>query len=198
MPVLLSTVSVFVSWSAWLNGHPTVAPFVLAYATYEASKRHDWPLMRILSATACMVTSRKCSHESNGLFYWLSLLLPSYFCLLQWTYMQQALVEAFMVTVARMPHVEQAMLAIQEAFRPTPVVATVLTENELEYRAPLRFGRHCVHPNLETCAVCFDDVLPSSLHRHLPCQHIFHAACVDPWLLQRSAACPMCRKFCTA
>jgi hypothetical protein len=193
MPALLSVVSLIVSWGAWINGHASVAPFALAYATYETSKRYDWPVMRIMSATACIVTSRKCATQTNGLFYWLTWLMPSYFALLQWAYLQQALVESFLLAVARMPHVEEAMLAIQEALQPTAMTPSI-TELDLEMRAPLRFGRECQHGG-ETCAICYDELHPASLHRHLPCRHIFHAACVDPWLLHRSAHCPMCRKL---
>lgn len=44
-----------------------------------------------------------------------------------------------------------------------------------------------------TCAVCMDELDPAGLLRRLPCTHVFHAACIDPWLTQRSATCPVCR-----
>jgi hypothetical protein len=31
------------------------------------------------------------------------------------------------------------------------------------------------------------------LVRTLPCFHRFHAACIDPWLLLRRDACPVCQ-----
>ncbi|KAK3393512.1 hypothetical protein B0H63DRAFT_458386 [Podospora didyma] len=29
--------------------------------------------------------------------------------------------------------------------------------------------------------------------RKLPCRHLFHPICIDPWLLDFSVTCPLCR-----
>ncbi|RRT38510.1 hypothetical protein B296_00040349 [Ensete ventricosum] len=29
------------------------------------------------------------------------------------------------------------------------------------------------------------------------CKHLFHGVCIKPWLLARSATCPVCRKLLT-
>lgn len=44
-----------------------------------------------------------------------------------------------------------------------------------------------------TCPICFDDFQDGQILRILPCKHRFHALCVDPWLLNSSTHCPMCR-----
>eukprot|EP00040_Diaphanoeca_grandis_P023743 m.129620 g.129620 ORF g.129620 m.129620 type:complete len:371 (-) comp29412_c0_seq1:71-1183(-) len=41
------------------------------------------------------------------------------------------------------------------------------------------------------CAVCFEDMQGSPRCRVLPCCHVFHAECIDPWLRQRPT-CPIC------
>ena len=43
----------------------------------------------------------------------------------------------------------------------------------------------------EQCGICLD-VNEEASWRLLPCSHMFHAECVDPWLLQRGT-CPCCR-----
>lgn len=44
-----------------------------------------------------------------------------------------------------------------------------------------------------TCAVCQDDLKDGERVRTIrACQHLFHAKCLDPWLLQKGD-CPMCR-----
>ncbi|KAF2453511.1 hypothetical protein BDY21DRAFT_292890, partial [Lineolata rhizophorae] len=46
-----------------------------------------------------------------------------------------------------------------------------------------------------TCAICLDDFEPGvSQVRELPCQHIFHPDCVDPFLRDNSSLCPLCKK----
>ena len=41
-----------------------------------------------------------------------------------------------------------------------------------------------------TCLICVDDFVDGDRIRTLPCGHDFHPACIDPWLLNRSTACP--------
>ncbi|KAI8576612.1 hypothetical protein K450DRAFT_255845 [Umbelopsis ramanniana AG] len=46
----------------------------------------------------------------------------------------------------------------------------------------------------DICAVCLDQFEENiSQVRKLPCNHIFHAACIDPWLKDRSGFCPICK-----
>ncbi|KAJ0964191.1 hypothetical protein J5N97_029313 [Dioscorea zingiberensis] len=46
----------------------------------------------------------------------------------------------------------------------------------------------------ETCAVCLGEYLDEEEVRVLPqCKHLFHRACIDEWLLERSSFCPVCR-----
>lgn len=41
------------------------------------------------------------------------------------------------------------------------------------------------------CSICTDDFERGQDIRVLPCNHKFHAACVDPWLLDVSGTCPL-------
>lgn len=44
------------------------------------------------------------------------------------------------------------------------------------------------------CAICLKDFVGGDVLRVLPaCEHGFHIACVDPWLVSRSS-CPTCRR----
>ena len=47
----------------------------------------------------------------------------------------------------------------------------------------------------ETCPICIVDFEDGDDLRVLPCEgkHVFHQACVDPWLLELSSSCPICR-----
>ncbi|KJX99312.1 hypothetical protein TI39_contig363g00029 [Zymoseptoria brevis] len=45
----------------------------------------------------------------------------------------------------------------------------------------------------EGCSICTDDFILGQDQRVLPCNHRFHPACIDPWLLNVSGTCPLCR-----
>ncbi|XP_053713551.1 RING finger protein 150a isoform X1 [Synchiropus splendidus] len=46
--------------------------------------------------------------------------------------------------------------------------------------------------DFDNCAVCIEGYKPHDVVRILPCKHIFHKHCVDPWLLDHRT-CPMCK-----
>ncbi len=54
-------------------------------------------------------------------------------------------------------------------------------------------GPHGIEETMKTCPICCDDFQEGQEVRTLPCNHIFHPHCVDPWLLNLSGVCPMCR-----
>jgi hypothetical protein len=43
----------------------------------------------------------------------------------------------------------------------------------------------------QDCAICFCKISESK-SRDLPCSHVFHEACIFPWL-KSQPSCPMCR-----
>ena len=45
-----------------------------------------------------------------------------------------------------------------------------------------------------TCPICLDDFIPrETTVRSLPCHHIYHPLCIDPFLLDNSSLCPVCK-----
>ena len=44
------------------------------------------------------------------------------------------------------------------------------------------------------CVVCLDAIREGEPVKRLPCGHVFHSSCIDPWLLEEKAVCPTCRK----
>ncbi|KAI9719809.1 MAG: hypothetical protein M1812_003298 [Candelaria pacifica] len=43
------------------------------------------------------------------------------------------------------------------------------------------------------CSICTEDFVKGENIRLLPCNHKFHPVCIDPWLLNVSGTCPLCR-----
>ncbi|EAT38430.1 AAEL009667-PA [Aedes aegypti] len=71
-----------------------------------------------------------------------------------------------------------------------PSQAATSTAGLLRSPMPQAASSNAPRTIASTCAICLDMVLTA---RTLPCQHKFHAACIDLWL-QQSATCPICRK----
>lgn len=45
-----------------------------------------------------------------------------------------------------------------------------------------------------TCPICLDDFIPNiTTVRSLPCHHIYHPSCIDPFLRDNSSLCPLCK-----
>ncbi|XP_052798472.1 putative cyclin-dependent serine/threonine-protein kinase DDB_G0272797/DDB_G0274007 [Mya arenaria] len=45
----------------------------------------------------------------------------------------------------------------------------------------------------EGCSVCMEEYKTGDTQKTLPCLHIFHDSCIDPWL-KDNATCPVCRE----
>ncbi|CAM1504202.1 Fc.00g017930.m01.CDS01 [Cosmosporella sp. VM-42] len=43
------------------------------------------------------------------------------------------------------------------------------------------------------CSICTEDFKMGEDVRVLPCRHQFHPTCIDPWLINVSGTCPLCR-----
>jgi hypothetical protein len=69
--------------------------------------------------------------------------------------------------------------------------AAYLTAVDDLKQAPLTPTSPCVVAG-KTCVVCLDDLQTGQSATTLPCNHVYHAACLRPWL-RRANACPTCR-----
>lgn len=48
----------------------------------------------------------------------------------------------------------------------------------------------------DTCAICLDGYDVDNRVRVLGCEHVFHTACIDPWLRRGRPTCPLCQTIC--
>lgn len=48
--------------------------------------------------------------------------------------------------------------------------------------------------NNSNCSICIEPYIPKQYKRTLDCKHTFHKKCLDSWLSNYSAQCPLCRK----
>ncbi|XP_010346929.1 E3 ubiquitin-protein ligase RNF149 isoform X1 [Saimiri boliviensis] len=56
----------------------------------------------------------------------------------------------------------------------------------------IKHGEKGIDVDAENCAVCIENFKVKDIIRILPCKHIFHRICIDPWLLDHRT-CPMCK-----
>ncbi|XP_059972831.1 E3 ubiquitin-protein ligase RNF149 isoform X2 [Mesoplodon densirostris] len=56
----------------------------------------------------------------------------------------------------------------------------------------VKHGEKGIDVDAESCAVCIENFKGKDVIRILPCKHIFHRICIDPWLLDHRT-CPMCK-----
>jgi hypothetical protein len=94
--------------------------------------------------------------------------------------------------VGEIPQHDQTDLADVPPARPRAGPSTVAASSSASAQdddpLPESIGR-------ETCPICIVDFEDGDDVRVLPCEgkHVFHQACVDPWLLELSSSCPICR-----
>ncbi|XP_059903608.1 RING finger protein 150-like [Gadus macrocephalus] len=63
--------------------------------------------------------------------------------------------------------------------------------SRLEVRT-IKKGDKEIDSEFDSCAVCIESYKPNDVVRILPCRHLFHKHCIDPWL-QDQRTCPMCK-----
>lgn len=87
-----------------------------------------------------------------------------------------------------LPHRSRSTTANIET-RPDPGEGSSRREPAQTDVIPAAMGR-------DTCPICIMDFEEGDDLRVLPCEgkHRFHQSCVDPWLLQLSSSCPICRQ----
>ncbi|XP_064637734.1 RING finger protein 150-like isoform X2 [Lineus longissimus] len=56
----------------------------------------------------------------------------------------------------------------------------------------IKCGDKETQSDFDQCAVCIEGYKQAEVVRILPCKHVFHKSCVDPWLLEQRS-CPMCK-----
>ncbi|KAH6848360.1 hypothetical protein B0I37DRAFT_162406 [Chaetomium sp. MPI-CAGE-AT-0009] len=82
---------------------------------------------------------------------------------------------------------------------PQPEVAPAPTGNETDHSRRTEAERDGNKPAESPeeghlgCSICTEDFTLGEDVRVLPCNHKFHPPCIDPWLVNISGTCPLCR-----
>ena len=66
------------------------------------------------------------------------------------------------------------------------------TQSPLIRQTPRFETATCDGDGLDDCAVCLAEIKVAEKIAILPCRHVFHHACVEPWFHEHNS-CPTCR-----
>jgi hypothetical protein len=72
----------------------------------------------------------------------------------------------------------------------------VATETMLDENTTVKMYKDiddAIKSRFTTCNICLSDFKDEDSIRLIKCIHIFHKDCIDPWLLNESYSCPVCR-----
>lgn len=114
------------------------------------------------------------------------------------------------VELAEGQHGQVEVVAEQDGIRPAPNAETAnedtdkdgIQERSREPETPAADGgiggavanqQPKTNEENQGCSICTEDFQVGEDQRVLPCDHRFHPACIDPWLLNVSGTCPLCR-----
>jgi hypothetical protein len=98
--------------------------------------------------------------------------------------------------LSNVPAVDEGSRKFQEVSLPSAPVAS--TSGHLSAADTPSNGYQVTPDSIgyATCPICILDFEEGDDIRVLPCdgKHTFHKDCVDPWLLELSSSCPLCRE----
>ena len=70
-------------------------------------------------------------------------------------------------------------------------------KKEMECLKCVNYSKDCLekYHNQTTCVICMDefDKEDSNTICEMPCGHIFHKSCIEKWLSESDASCPICK-----
>ena len=101
---------------------------------------------------------------------------------------------AFLSSVNQMEeNIEEFSSTINQA---TNFVNSNININQNNNNKQMKFKDHILFNtdviSQESCPICFDDFKEGEIASILPCYHIFHRQCIDPWIKKQNN-CPNCR-----
>ena len=180
----------------WLSGrHLILLP--LSISRYNAARRQDFTtaasyhqasswlnvavFVLFIVGQTWLYSSQTCSATAPGLYYYTMVLIILF-------YLTLALPLVILVGLCLcMPCILLALRLMQEDPGASDQVINQLPKKTFD-------GTQAASSDgtAPSCAVCMEDYKVGDQIRVLPCQHEFHAACVDVWL-KTKRACPLCR-----
>lgn len=73
----------------------------------------------------------------------------------------------------------------------TTVQTSIISDGGIEVPREADAPRGIGPPAPRQCSVCTEDFVENEKVRILPCRHIYHKRCIDPWLLNFAGTCPL-------
>lgn len=97
--------------------------------------------------------------------------------------LQQQTHSESLLTLERFPTISKAIASIRPSTATTKHVTMAADEERAQPSGDV--------PSRISCSICTDDLVEGVRVRRLPCGHVFHPGCLDPWLMERAKTCPL-------
>jgi hypothetical protein len=96
-------------------------------------------------------------------------------------------------TVARPNSTQRELTILTEQITDTLRMFSDL-ERQVNQEGKVDESKISVHGFYNTCPICKEHFKETDQVKEMPCKHIFHPGCLDPWFSQGRNTCPTCRQ----
>ena len=93
-------------------------------------------------------------------------------------------------------NIEALMVAVRASEQSLPAAPAAPPCIDLDEIAPCETHnntKHNIPYKQPSCSICLEKYTPESKVRRLPCNHVFHAKCIDTWVNTKNE-CALCKK----
>ncbi|KAG0028499.1 hypothetical protein BGZ81_004670 [Podila clonocystis] len=98
--------------------------------------------------------------------------------------------------LGQLPTFSTSMTMLENSDAPSPTItqpATLIPMPDVASEEILETKLETTESSEELCSICLGEYEPDDRIRILPCDHEYHAECVDIWLTHKSTHCPLCK-----
>lgn len=82
---------------------------------------------------------------------------------------------------------------IEQGLRDITIIGQMFDRRNEEKKSVVDDTKVVVHGFYNSCSICSENFKEAESVKELPCKHLYHPGCIDPWFATH-ATCPICRE----